>query len=91
MRYPPAAPMPNCRSSSVTTDRADSSDPMVRVSIRMIVSIYAIGSLEPLSSSSRGRRLFFNATFWLPRIPKTEAESVDDIVAASNSDGRNAK
>ena len=53
--------------------------------------MYAIGSLEPLSSSSRGRRLFFNATFWLPSIPKTEAESVDDIVAASNSDGRNAK
>ncbi len=31
------------------------------------------------------------ATFCEPSIPNTDAESVDDIVAASSSDGRNAK
>ncbi len=38
-----------------------------------------------------GRRLLRNDTFWLPRMPNTEAESVDDIVAASSSEGSSAK
>ena len=50
-----------------------------------------MGSFEPLSSSSMGRRWLRNPTFWLPRMPNTEAESVDDIVDASRIDGNSAK
>jgi len=57
----------------------------------MMVSIYAIGSFEPLSSSSSGLRLCFRCTFCEPRMPNTEAESVDDMVAASRIDGISAK
>ena len=53
--------------------------------ISTMVSTYAIGSFEPLSSSSRGRRFSFNPCFLLRRMEKTEAESVEDIVAASSS------
>ena len=48
-----------------------------------MVNIYAIGSLLPLSSSRRGRKLFFNTVPRERSIPKTEAESVEDIVAAN--------
>ena len=51
-----------------------------------IVSIYAIGSLLPDSNSNNGRRFSFNAKFLDRKIEKTEAESVDDIVAANNKD-----
>ena len=52
--------------------------------IKTIVSIYAIGSLLPLSSSSMGRRLCFKFMLCERRILKTEAESVEDIVAANS-------
>ena len=52
--------------------------------IRTIVSIYAIGSLLPLSSSSIGRRLCFRFMLCERRMLNTEAESVEDMVAASN-------
>ncbi len=52
--------------------------------ISVIVSIYAIGSLLPLSNSNRGRRLFFKTVPLERNIPKTEAESVDEVVAANN-------
>ena len=38
-----------------------------------------------------GRRWLRRPTFWLPSMPKTEAESVDDIVAARSRDGMKAK
>ena len=38
-----------------------------------------------------GRRRLRSPIFWLPRMPNTEAESVDDMVAARSSEGRNAK
>ena len=52
--------------------------------MNVVVSTYAIGSLLPLSSSSVGRRLFFSIKPLERRIEKTEAESVEDIVAASS-------
>ncbi len=55
---------------------------------RMVI-IYAIGSFEPLSSSSRGRRFCLNPCFLLRRIEKTDAESVEDIVEASSSASTN--
>ncbi len=50
-----------------------------------------MGSLEPLSSSSMGRRWWRRPTFWLPSMPNTDAESVDDIVEANSNDGSSAK
>ena len=50
------------------------------------MSIYAIGSLLPLSSSSRGRRFSRRPCFLVLRIEKTEAESVEAIVEASSRD-----
>ena len=52
--------------------------------ISRIVSIYAIGSFEPLSNSSNGRRCCLRPCFLLRRIEKTDAESVEDIVEASS-------
>ena len=46
----------------------------------------AIGSLLPLSNSSIGRRFSFSRRPLLLRIEKTEAESVDEMTAASSSD-----
>ena len=46
----------------------------------------AIGSLLPLSNSSIGRRFSFSLRPLLLRIEKTEAESVDEMTAASSSD-----
>ena len=54
--------------------------------ISTMVSIYAIGSLLPLSNSNMGRRLCFRFIFCERRIANTEAESVDDIVAANNNE-----
>ena len=54
--------------------------------MRMMVSIYAIGSLLPLSSSSMGRKLFFRLMRCVRSVLNTEAESVDDMVAASSSE-----
>lgn len=86
-----AAPTPNWRISCNTTSPTDRRAPTVATSMRIMVSIYAIGSLEPLSSSSIGRRLWRSPTLRLPRMPKTDAESVDDMVAASSSEGTRAK
>ena len=49
-----------------------------------MVSIYAIGSLLPLSNSSMGRRLCFRLMFCERSIANTEAESVDDMVEANS-------
>ena len=45
-----------------------------------------MGSLLPLSNSSVGRNRSFSEMPFDRRIEKTEAESVDDITAASNID-----
>ena len=51
-----------------------------------IVSIYAIGSLLPLSSSNSGRRFSFRPCFLVRRIENTDAESVEAIVDARSND-----
>ena len=51
--------------------------------------MYAIGSFEPLSSSSSGRRFCLSPCFLLRRMEKTDAESVEDIVEASSSASAN--
>ncbi len=91
MAMPDALPMPNCSASWLTSMDAESEFPNVMASMSIMVSIYAMGSFEPLSSSRSGRRLFFNPTFWDPNMPNTDAESVDDIVDASRSEGMKAK
>lgn len=91
MHKPANPPMPNCSKSCDMSVPPEIDPPRVMVSINIIVSIYAIGSFDPLSNSSSGRRLYLRFTFCDPRMPNTEAESVDDIVAASSSDGRKAK
>ena len=48
-----------------------------------------MGSFEPLSSSSSGRRFSRKPRFLLRRMEKTDAESVDDMVAASRSAATN--
>ena len=55
---------------------------------RMVI-MYAIGSFEPLSSSSSGRRFCLSPCFLLRRMEKTDAESVEDIVEASSSASAN--
>ena len=51
--------------------------------MRTMVSMYAMGSLLPLSSSSMGRRLCLRFMRCERRRLNTDAESVDDMVAAS--------
>ena len=45
-----------------------------------------MGSLLPLSSSSSGRRFSFSRMRCERRMLNTEAESVDDMVAASSNE-----
>ena len=54
-------------------------------SISVIVSINAIGSLLPLSSSRVGRRFCDKFNPFERKIENTEAESVEDITLASRS------
>ena len=51
--------------------------------IRTIVSTYAIGSLLPDSNSSIGLRFCLRRMLQFFRMLNTDAESVDDITAAS--------
>ena len=48
--------------------------------------MYAIGSLLPLSNSNTGRNLCLSPNPVERKIEKTEAESVEDITAASSID-----
>ena len=48
--------------------------------------MYAIGSLLPLSNSNTGRNLCLSPNPLERKIEKTEAESVEDITAASSID-----
>ena len=52
--------------------------------ISTTVSMYAMGSLLPLSSSNIGLKLCLRFIFCERRIANTEAESVEDMVAASS-------
>lgn len=51
----------------------------------------AIGSLLPLSNSSKGRILFLRETPFDLSIEKTDAESVEDIIEANNIDSGKVK
>ena len=56
-----------------------------------MVNMYAIGSLLPLSNSSIGRKFSFKFIFCERSKLKTEAESVEDMVAANNIQVSNDK
>ena len=56
------------------------------ISTKATVRTYAIGSFDPLSSSSSGRSRCFRPMRCVRSRLNTEAESVDDTVAASSID-----
>ena len=82
--YPAEAPTKNCTINEPNMVPVSMPEDWMNC-MRTIVSMYAIGSLLPLSSSSMGRRLYFRFIFCDRKMAKTEAESVDDIVEASKS------
>ena len=59
--------------------------PALIMVINVTVNMYAMGSLLPLSNSKSGRKLFFKTVPRERKIPKTDAESVDDVVEANKS------
>ncbi len=91
MNRPVPAPAPNCIRSTrrafdttfqVPVSPVPAAEMSVATCISTMVSMYAIGSLLPLSSSRIGLRLFFRFTFLPLSRLNTAAESVEDIVAA---------
>ena len=87
---PTAPPMANWRRKLTSTPPMPI-DEEVTNCIKAIVSIYAIGSLLPLSSSRVLLRLYLRFMFWDLRILNTDAESVDDMVAANNMEVANGR
>ena len=83
--YPHTAPTENCIRKEIKNDDAEDS-PEITIFKKISISMYAIGSLLPLSNSRRGLRFSFNLIPFDLKIENTDAESVDDIIDASNID-----
>ena len=83
-KYPSRAPMESCTVILNSTIRKLGSLPDWMMPMNMMVSMYAIGSLLPLSISSNGLRLFLRTTPFDRKIPNTDAESVEETVDASS-------
>ena len=86
MRKPHKEPMTSCPATSSRAIPKLVSKGFSTMPISVVVRIYAMGSLLPLSSSRVGFRLCFRLSPCDRSIEKTEAESVDDIVAANRKD-----
>ena len=83
--YPATAPIEICN-SRIETDSPKLISPTWMIWMNRIVRMLAIGSLLPLSNSSSGRMFSLSFSPFDRNIENTEAESVDDITAASSSD-----
>ena len=82
--YPMAVPIRSCIIIVPITSHIDRVVSAFMILINVMVSTYAIGSLLPLSNSSIGLRLFLRRRPFERKIENTDAESVEDIVAAIN-------
>ena len=84
--YPSAEPTIICTANvrSVSTQSKSPCPPPPASDTSSTVRIYAMGSLLPLSNSNIGLRFCRSPCFFERRIENTEAESVDDMVAASS-------